>query len=185
MITDESIFIFDLDGTLVDTNYSNFLAYKKAVKDVLKFDFNPSYNPGTRFNRDTLKLSFPNLPDYQFSNIVTLKSSYFTGFLPETKLIESTALILYKYCNTNRTILVTKCQKQRAEQVLNYHGLKDKFSDLFFNDYSEHNKTSNKFQNAITQLGLSPDLIIAFEDEDCEISDAQKAGIKFINSVRI
>ena len=32
----DSILFFDLDGTLVDTDYANFLSYKKAIEFVKK-----------------------------------------------------------------------------------------------------------------------------------------------------
>ena len=41
--------------------------------------------------------------------------------------------------------------------------------------------SENKYENAIRDLGVSSHDIIAFEDDDKEIENAQKVGIKDIN----
>ena len=39
----------------------------------------------------------------------------------------------------------------------------------------------NKFQNALVNLSVPPNLVIAFENEGKEIEDALNAGISIIN----
>ncbi|MFO1353332.1 MAG: hypothetical protein U1E88_01460 [Acinetobacter sp.] len=39
----------------------------------------------------------------------------------------------------------------------------------------------NKFQNAIEKLGICPNRVIAFENEESEVLLALKAGIEIIN----
>jgi len=60
-ITDTTILFFDLDGTLVDTNYANFLSYKKAIQSATKSQYDLTFNPAKRFNRVILKNYIPNL----------------------------------------------------------------------------------------------------------------------------
>ena len=184
-ITADSILFFDMDGTLVDTNYSNFLSYKKAIKLVIKSDFHIDYNPTQRFNRSLLKNSIPNLTEKELTMIVSEKEKYYDEFLPETQLNNEIAEILDRYCKTNKTVLVTNCRKDRALATLNYHGLTEKFSNLFFRQFGNGDKKINKFQNAISKLGVQPNFVIAFENEESEIADAQKAGISIINSFYI
>ena len=178
-IKTENILFFDMDGTLIDTNYANFLSYKKAIEFVKKMDFNIAYNPTQRFNRSLLKTTIPNLTEMELEMIVSEKEKCYNDFLSETQLNNEIAKVLYKYCKTNKTVLVTNCRKDRALATLNYHGLTDKFSDFFFRQFSE-NKI-NKFQNAISCLGVSAKQIIAFENEEMEITDAKNAGIQYIN----
>ena len=45
---------------------------------------------------------------------------------------------------------------------------------------NENNKI-NKFQNAIEKLDITPNIVIAFENEESEILFALKAGIEIIN----
>lgn len=182
-ITDDMVLFFDMDGTLIDTNFSNFLAYKKAILSVTKSDHNLTYNPDERFNRSILKVTVPNLTENEYEKIIQEKEEYYNDFLHETKLIVETAVILIKYFKTNKTFLVTNCRKDRAMMTLKYFGLDDKFSDIFCREFDDKGKKINKFQNAILKLGIPPNLVIAFENEEIEIADAQKAGISIINPI--
>ena len=100
LIKSNSIFFFDMDGTLVDTNHANFLAYKKAIEHVTNSDSGLVFNPEQRFNRTHLKMSVPNLSEQEFNTIILHKESYYELFLPNTHLIGNIADILFKYCES-------------------------------------------------------------------------------------
>lgn len=180
-ISDDKVFFFDMDGTLIYTNLSNFLAYKKAILSVINSDHNLTYNPDKRFNRSILKVAVPNLSETEYETIIQKKEEYYNDFLYETKLNIEIVDILFKYSKTNKVVLVTNCRKDRAIATLKHFGLQEKFSDIFCREFDENDEKINKFQNAINKLGVSPNLIIAFENEESEIADAQKAGITIIN----
>ncbi|TWP27778.1 HAD family phosphatase [Apibacter muscae] len=186
LITSDSVLFFDMDGTLVDTNYANFLSYREAVKLVRGKDFNIAYSPHQRFNRSFLKKTISNLIKTELELIVREKEKNYNSLLHETKLNNEIVEILHKYFNTNKTILVTNCRKERALATLNYHGLIDKFSNFFFRQFSDNgNRKINKFQNAILKLGISPNLVVLFENEEIEIINAKQAGIEIINPITI
>ena len=86
--------------------------------------------------------------------------------------------ILFKYSKTNKTILVSNCRKNRAISILEHHNLVEHFNHIFCKDYRENEpKQTNKYQNAISKLGIVPSCVIAFENEDFEIQNAKNAGI--------
>jgi FMN phosphatase YigB (HAD superfamily) len=60
-------------------------------------------------------------------------------------------------------------------------GLTEYFDEIFCQESMNANNQVNKFQNAIEKLGISPDRITAFENEESEILLAIKAGIEIIN----
>jgi len=66
-ITVDTVLFFDMDGTLVDTNLANFFSYRKAIQSVTKSDYNLSYNPDNRFNRNSLKTTVPNLSETEYA----------------------------------------------------------------------------------------------------------------------
>ncbi|GHS93963.1 hypothetical protein AGMMS50239_11280 [Bacteroidia bacterium] len=185
IVSEDNVLFFDLDGTLVDTDYANFLSYKKAVEFVTKSDCNIVYNPDQRFNRTALKNVIPNLTETELLAIISEKEKYYSDFLPETKLNEGIAKFLYQYSTTNKIILVTNCREDRALVTLEYHKLTDKFSQFFFRRFGENDEKINKFHNAISSLDISPKLVIAFENEEEEIADAKKAGIQNINLLNL
>lgn len=181
VLTDDAVFFFDMDGTLVDTNLANFLSYRKAIQFVTNSDHNLTHNPEKRFNRSTLKNAIPNLSEPEYESIIQKKEECYVDFLHEMKLNTKIADILSKYSKTNKTFLVTNCRKERALATLNYFGLADKFSQIFYRQFTNNDEKINKFRNAISELGVPPNLVIAFENEEIEIADAIQAGITVIN----
>ncbi|PIW70174.1 MAG: hypothetical protein COW08_03275 [Ignavibacteriales bacterium CG12_big_fil_rev_8_21_14_0_65_30_8] len=131
-INSDTVLLFDMDRTLIDTDFANFLSYKNAIQSVIMLEKEIEYNPDERFNRTTLKAIFPNLTKTEFEEIVKLKGENYKEHLSQTKLNKSVADILMKYYTTNKTVLVTNCREDRALMTLNYHNLTDKFSNIFF-----------------------------------------------------
>jgi beta-phosphoglucomutase len=100
-----------------------------------------------------------------------------------TTLIDENVAVLLKYSKSNQTYLVTNCRKDRALKTLNHFGLTDKFTNIFYRVIDDKNKKVNKFENALSILGVPPNIVIAFENEEMEIADAKRAGITIINPV--
>ncbi len=177
IIKTDTVLFFDMDGTLIDTNLANFLSYKKAINSVTKSDNDLIFNPEKRFNRGNLKIAIPNLTEAEYERIIQEKEKYYDDFLHETKIIEEVANILFKYSKSHKTVLVTNCRQERAMKTLNYFGLTDNFSDIFYRQFADNEKKINKFQNAISKLGVPPNSVVVFENEISEINDAKIAGI--------
>jgi beta-phosphoglucomutase len=183
-ITFQTVLFFDMDGTLIDTNLANFLSYKKAILSVTKSDCYLTYNPNNRFNRSILKVAVPNLTEFECEKIIQEKEEYYTDFIHETKLNTETFEILVKYSKTNKTVLVTNSRKDRAMTTLTHFGLLRYFSSIFCREFGDKDQKINKFQNAISKLGVPPSLVIAFENEEIEIEDAKNAGIQKIIKIK-
>ena len=183
-ITDETILFFDMDGTIVDTNLANFLSYSKAIQSVTNSDYGLSYKPNNRFNRSKLKNVVSNLSEADYKKIIQKKEEIYTDFLQEIKLNKVIVDILYKHSKANKTFLVTNCRKDRVFNTLNHFGLTNEFDDIFFRVF-DNDKKINKYKNAITQLDISPEVVIIFENEKAEINDAVIAGVPTKNIFKI
>lgn len=179
----DNILFVDLDGTLVDTNLSNYLSYKKAILSVISKDISIYYPQVKRFNRGILKSLIPNLTNIQYQRIIQLKEEYYKDYLPQTVLNNSLAEILIEFSKTNITVLVTNCREDRALMTLDYYGLRKHFSNFFFRQIDSESEKRNKFQNAILSLAIAPTLVVAYENEESEIADALDAGIQFVNPI--
>lgn len=180
-ITTTKVLFFDMDGTLVDTDYANFLCYQKAISSITSIDAKAIFMPDERLSRNNLRDFIPNLTEKEYISIIQEKEKCYGEFLHETKICKEIVDILFKYSSTNKTFLVTNSRKDRAIAILNHYGLTKYFDQVFSQEkISEKNKI-NKFENAISKLGISPSCIIVFENEESEILLAIKAGIKTIN----
>jgi beta-phosphoglucomutase len=184
-INTDTVLFFDMDGTLVDTDFANFLSFKTAILSVIEPIKDIQYNPNERFNRTILKREFSNLSDNDFEDIIRLKELYYSDYITQTKIITFANDILTQYSVSNTTVLVTNCREERAVETLNQHNLIDKFTHLFFRKSIDKDFHVNKFENALTSLNINPINVIAFENEVFELEEAIRAGIPFENVISV
>lgn len=180
-ITTDTVIFFDMDGTLIHTDYANFLSFEKAIQFVKGKTFNLVFDPEIRLNRSNIKDSVPDLTCIEYNKIVEKKQIFYKDFIDKTELNPVLASIVNDYSITNQLTLVTNCREERAFETLNHFELVDKFSHVFYRQFDEKGERVNKYQNAILKLGILPEMAIAFENEEIEITDAKLAGIKIIN----
>jgi beta-phosphoglucomutase-like phosphatase (HAD superfamily) len=174
-----------MDGTLVDTDYANYLSYRRAVREVTHGKHDIQFNPDKRFNREDLKEQVPQLRDAKYESIVSLKADYFSSCLSETKLNTALADVIRKYGKTHETILVTNCQEERAIKTLRYHQILESFTRMLCRDKSSGKGVANKYENAMALLGVSPDAVIVFENGVSDIEKALLTGVPRENIISI
>lgn len=176
----------DMDGTLVDSDYANFLSYKRALIDVNTncgiFDIKFT---NERLNRESLKELAPSLTTTQLETIVALKEEYFMGFISETRLNTELANLVKGCCQKYRLILVTGCRGKRALEILKHYNMQNYFTRLICWEDTNQSGSSNKYESAIKLTGAIPDYIFIFEDDDICIEDAVRAGVPRKNIKKI
>ena len=178
LISSSNILLFDLDGTLLETDLANFYSYKKACYEVLGITLSLPY---TRFDYRFLKdfLKQFNIDDTLMLRIKVLKDLYYKDFIFLTKINEYIKNVLVGAFKTNKTILVTNANKNRVSMLLDHHSLSCYFSHIFIN------KKQNKFSNLLNFYNLNPKKIILFENEKTEIQKAISVGILAENIVEV
>jgi FMN phosphatase YigB (HAD superfamily) len=181
-IAPATVLMFDLDGTLINTNYANFLSYTKAISQVMRSNIDLSYNPDKRFTREVIKEIVPTLSKTEYEKIIRLKNKLYIKYLSKTKLNYSLAKILKKYSSKKNIVLVTNSHRRRASTTLKYHGLIGKFSHKLYRQKA-HNK--NKFEYALDFLQILPASVVVFENEKSEIIAAIRAGIPKKNIITV
>lgn len=182
-ITSANVLFFDMDGTLIDSDYANFLAYEEAIQQVLGqvLELDSFYTSDQRFTRECLERTIPGLTSQHIVKVVQLKNTIYTKYISATKLNKLAWRILKKYSKTNDTVLVTNCREERAKKMLEYHGVFDNFGHKFFRNDSCGDKKNKKYRHALTTLNMDPSLVFAFENDANEIEAAISAGISAHN----
>ncbi|MCC8198259.1 MAG: HAD family hydrolase [Tannerellaceae bacterium] len=171
------VLFFDMDGTLVETDFANYLSYKKAIQKVIQSDIDIPYNPSERFNRQVLKRMFSHFSNSEYDEIIELKNALYKEHLSHTKQNDVIVELLKKHFKTHKTVLVTNCQKERAIMTLEYHQLIDYFCEKFYMFEIENHISKNKFKHALTHLKIHPSSVIVFENDANEMKNAILAGI--------
>ncbi|WP_188110028.1 HAD hydrolase-like protein [Sulfurimonas hydrogeniphila] len=174
--------LFDLDGTLIDTDEANFLAYKEAVKQVKNIDLDLLYQSDERFTREKLRVIIPNLTAKEFKRIIEIKTNVFYKYLQNTKLNIAIVEVIKQFAKTNKIILATNSHKRKANLLLKHHSL----SDIFYEKYYKENYTSvenNKYKYILDDLNAQPNDVVVFEDTKDEITKAMLLNIPSTNII--
>lgn len=161
------IVVFDLDGTLVDTDEANSLAYQKAIRDII----GEHISIDRRITRESLKKMFK-IDSGTIGRIISRKESLFVNYLDKT--IPLPALSLAQYLTCVNEVLLTSARRGRAMSVLEYHHAKSFFSSMYFKeDYGE----MTKFEYLRIRLSMNLSNIILFENDQDMIKEAIEQGI--------
>jgi len=181
LITDTIYLIFDLDGTLINTDKANFLSYQEAIKNVKNIDLNLIYDDKERFTRDKLNTIIPHLTVQKFEKIIEMKTSLFQKYLEHTILNTPILEIINKFSKTNQIILATNSHTIKADLLLNYYDLFNLFNKKYYKE--SYAGEDNKYQYIINDLNIKSNDIIIFEDNHNEICKASNLGIPSENII--
>ena len=166
----EHPFIFDLDGTLVDTDdiyvkVWNFIMkkYNLSIDDNF-FKFFIQGKNDILF----LKEIFPNIKDTEIYEISNLKDNLFIDYLKdynEDIMINGAKKFIQKNKN-RRMCIVTSCNKKAAEYILKKTNLDDYMQFLIAQeDCNKHKPDKEPYERAINILQCSGNCTI-FEDSN-------------------
>jgi len=180
-IANKIYLVFDLDGTLINTDEANFLSYQEAVKNVKDIDLKSIYNDNERFTREKLNLVIPNLTVQEFKEIVKFKTNIFQKNLKYTILNRSIFKIINKFSKINNIILATNSHKIKANLLLNHYNLFNLFDKKYYKE--DYTNQDNKYQYIIDNLNIKLNDIIIFEDNHNEVCKAIDLGIPSENII--
>lgn len=160
--------VFDLDGTLIDTDMANNLSYKKAVYDILGYQIAEGCK---RLTRETIQLMF-NIDSYTMQKIIADKECLFPNYLNRTSTLSGYYLL--RHLKAPSVILLTNARQRRAKLLLDYYNLHNSFSRIY---YREDYSGISKFEYLIQTVGINSTGVILFENEDNMIQEAIRLGI--------
>lgn len=182
-------FIFDLDGTLVDSDPLNWQVYRQVILEYSgeKLSFEGFKNiclGSTTAGAFTGYFQNQGISDFNLHRLISRFLSLKASFLDEdlnryVKLKPGTKELLTILTERNRSIaLATATERSITEKILSHYGIRKNF-DLILTaeDVLRGKPDPEIYLKALSLAGHSPQEAIVFEDSPNGITSALEAGI--------
>ncbi|MBW3555587.1 MAG: HAD family hydrolase [Actinobacteria bacterium] len=168
--------LFDIDGTLVDTNYFHTLAWWRALRDagenVPMAEIHPLIGMGSDKMLDRLfGEERPGLSDAH--------SGHFEPFRREIRAFAGAADLLDAVARRGiRVVLASSSKQADLKEALEELGAEERGSDLIHGDLVDASKPApDIFQTALDELGLDPARTMVVGDTRWDLEAASSAGL--------
>lgn len=180
--------LFDLDGVLVDTAKYHYLAWKRLA-DELGFEFTEQDNERlkgvSRMASLDILLSIGGveLADAAKAELAERKNNWYVEMI--TKMDHSEilpgAIEFLEECRSNGIKVALGSASKNAMTILNNTGLTPYFDAIIDGTKTSAAKPDPEvFTLGASELGVTPEQCVVFEDAEAGIEAAQRAGMRSI-----
>ena len=168
--------LFDMDGTLFDTSYVNFLAYQKALREEnsdLTLEFYVTNCEGKSYSEFLVDLVPENRVEIVHSNKVLYYPQFLTMAKQNVRLFDLLVELKLLYS----TGLVTTASRKNTEEILDFFGRRDLFDVIIAKEDIQHTKPNPEcYLRAMQILECEPQNTIIFEDSEIGLKAAVESG---------
>lgn len=178
-------YLFDCDGTIVDSMPLHYIAWTKALAEWnCPFDEQLFYSwggkPPMEIVTELNKMHALNMP---VETVAEHKENYYYALLPQLQLVAEVLEHIDAMHGRIPFAVVSGSSRESITKSLNTVGLLDKFELLVGSeDYQRSKPAPDAFLTAAERLGVNPRDCLVFEDTDLGIQAATAAGMA---SVRV
>ncbi|WP_375748415.1 HAD family hydrolase [Vibrio sp. HN007] len=162
-------FIFDMDGTLIDTMPANLAAWEKTANQFdFPFDADWTYQLS---GQPSAKMAMQMIERYQLEldpyDIAREKMAHYLGLESHGDLIESTYSLLVQYQGQKAMAIGTGSQRKSAMLLLESKGVVDLFDAIVTStDVENYKPAPDTFLLGAERTGVSPEECVVFEDTE-------------------
>jgi beta-phosphoglucomutase-like phosphatase (HAD superfamily) len=180
-VTRKFSLLFDLDGTLVDTDALHLRAFQEVLRgcgSTIDEDYYRLHITG-RTNISIIADAFPEASLEETQALAARKESLYRARLTDARAVDGANEILsWGRRNALRCAVVTTSPRESAEAVLTSLGLLDFFSLLVVGDEVERGKPDPlPYLTALRSFGIQAGDAVAFEDSISGVTSARTAGL--------
>jgi len=173
--------IFDLDGTLANTEYLHHQAWKKTLLNngVTHFPLEKFIGYIGTSNEKVAEdyIKSDNI-DKNIAQLVREKQILYRNLIPEIQLTLGTREIINRYHTSFRLAIASSSHKQEIMLLLKNQQLESYFDLIIGGDMVIQKKPSPEIYLKVQQtLAVAPHECIAFEDSEHGLNSAKNAGM--------
>ena len=188
--------IFDLDGTLVDTEPLHFAAFNEVLRpDAIKIEFADYIKRLIGLNdhdcfATVLKENQNNASEERLADLIARKSAVYQAMIAERDVLYPGAEKFVRACAQRFPLMIaTGTLRIEAEAILRRAGLRDSFLDIIAAEDVEHGKPEpDGFIAALGRIGfilrqrdpVLPHECLVMEDTHAGIEAAHRAGMRVL-----
>ena len=179
--TGKLVALFDLDGTLVNTDSINTRAYLRAMDRTgvaLPIDMR-----GSRLTLKKVRRSMAKCTDEQAERISKAKAEEYVKLLWESELgpaAEALRMVLACREKFGKVVLLSDGKPARVLQTLRHHGLDRCFDEIVCNGGE-----GDKYMNYFRSHNTNPAMTIVWENDPTAIASAISSGVKSTNIKKV
>ena len=173
--------IFDMDGTLVDSERIHWQAWKKTLA-VHGLDV-PDYGDFKKYVGVSDEHMAQEFSDQAASaldpaQLVFGKCRNYLELVPQIDLLPGARQTLDRWRGRYPLAIASSSPHSELVAILGHHGLKDRFDHVVGGDMVARKKPDPEiYTTVVGLLGLSPSDCIAFEDSQSGVAAAKEAGL--------
>jgi len=178
-------YIFDLDGTLIDTMPLHYRAWDLAMRDAglpHPLDEDYFYKLGGIPTRRVAEMFGEHYGlKLDADRVFHVKEAYFSEMQKDARLIEPVVAIARRMHATRPLAIASGGPRKIVQRSLEVTGLASLFRAVVTADDVTHGKPSpDMFLLAAQLLGVAPETCLVFEDAEPGIQGAIAAGMKVV-----
>ena len=170
------IAIFDLDGTLADTDAANSASYRAALA---RAGYRNMFGLVGRVTADVVRAAMGDAAAILSDDIVKAKVEAYCRELWRASLGPANEAFRWVLVNRNmfdKVVLLSDGNERRVMETLNHFGWKNLFGEIVCNGGK-----GDKYANYFGDFDSDPATCVVWENEEGQIKSAIAAGVKMEN----
>lgn len=185
-LSDAKAFLFDLDGTLIDTEKIYRMIWPKTCSDMGYELTDEMYLSLRSLGRPYAPLRFKEWfgENFDYDEARRIRKTYFDAYISQNGIqLKKGAIELLEALHQKGiiTAIVTATDPARAEEYMTMTGLMGHFDRIISATMVDEGKPSPKvYAFACRELGLNPKECVAVEDAPNGVKSAHGAGLQVI-----